>query len=194
MHKLTIWHRLAGLNEYTRANRTNAHIGASMKRTNEELIIPYIRRDLKGVHFDKVDIDITWYEPTKRRDPDNIFFAIKFILDALVKCNINNKDIVITPIKEANNVTLTISASKGLHYNSTSTKITVNVRLTNAYINGDVNGDGKVNSTDYIVVRKYILKQTALSGTTYERADVNSDQKVNSIDYITIRKIILKKS
>ena len=92
MHKLTIWHRLAGLNEYTRANRTNAHVGASMKRTNEELIIPYIRRDLKGVHFDKVDIDITWYEPTKRRDPDNIFFAIKFILDALVKCDVIDDD------------------------------------------------------------------------------------------------------
>ena len=86
--KLTIWHRLDGLNEYTRANRANAHIGASMKRTNENLIIPYIRRDLKDAHFNKVDIGITWYEPTKRRDPDNIFFAIKFILDALVKCNV----------------------------------------------------------------------------------------------------------
>ena len=92
MEKLIIWQRLDGLNEYTRANRTNAHIGASMKRNNENLIIPYIQRDLRGKHFEKIDLDITWYEPTKRRDPDNIFFAIKFILDSLVKCGIIPND------------------------------------------------------------------------------------------------------
>lgn len=91
-NKLIIWDRLDGLNEYTKANRTNPHVGAAMKKNNESLIIPYIRKYLRGKHFDKINLDITWYERTKRRDPDNIFFAIKFILDALVTCKVIDDD------------------------------------------------------------------------------------------------------
>lgn len=91
-HKLTIWHRLDGLNEYTQANRTNPHVGAAMKRKNEALIVPHIWKCLGGKHFRKIDLDITWYEMSQRRDPDNVFFAIKFILDALVTCNVIDDD------------------------------------------------------------------------------------------------------
>ena len=58
---------------------------------------------------------------------------------------------------------------------------------------GDVNGDNKVNSTDYIAVRKHILKQTKLTGQNFTRGDLNGDNKITSLDYIAIRKIILKK-
>ena len=60
------------------------------------------------------------------------------------------------------------------------------------YKKGDVNGDGKVNSTDYIIVRKHILKQTKVTGAIFTRADLNNDKKITSLDYIAIRKIILK--
>ena len=59
------------------------------------------------------------------------------------------------------------------------------------YIKGDANNDGKVTSTDYIVVRKHILKQTTLSGDAFTRSDVANDNKINSSDYIAIRKMIL---
>ena len=61
-----------------------------------------------------------------------------------------------------------------------------------AYSQGDVNGDNKVNSTDYIAVRKHILKQTKLTGDIFNRGDINNDKKITSLDYIAIRKIILK--
>ncbi len=56
---------------------------------------------------------------------------------------------------------------------------------------GDVDGNGKVGSTDYVLVRKHLLKQTILKGEQLTRADVNNDGKVSSLDYIAIRKIIL---
>ena len=59
------------------------------------------------------------------------------------------------------------------------------------YIKGDANNDGKVTSTDYIVVRKHILKQTTLVGDVLTRSDTTGDNKVTALDYIAIRKMIL---
>ncbi len=63
--------------------------------------------------------------------------------------------------------------------------------ITLAYNPGDVDGNGKVASMDYIMVRKHLLKQSLLTGDKLERADVNNDGKVSSLDYISIRKTIL---
>ncbi len=56
---------------------------------------------------------------------------------------------------------------------------------------GDVDGNGKVGSSDYVLVRKHILKQSTLTGDKLSRADVNGDKKVTSLDFVAIRKIIL---
>ncbi len=56
---------------------------------------------------------------------------------------------------------------------------------------GDVDGNGKVASMDYILVRKHLLKQALLTGDKLKRADTNGDGKVSSLDYIAIRKTII---
>ena len=56
---------------------------------------------------------------------------------------------------------------------------------------GDVNGDNKVNSQDYILIKKSILKQYTLSNSQLNQADVNSDNKVNAQDYVLVKKIIM---
>ena len=65
----------------------------------------------------------------------------------------------------------------------------INVLASN-YPSGDINGDGKVGSTDYILVRKHILGTSKLTGDKLTRADVNSDGVINIQDYINVRKII----
>lgn len=85
IHKIVIHGRLDGLNDYTEANRTKSYKGAKMKHTNEKLIasqIPYWMRN-KEIRY-PVTLTFHWYEKDRRRDPDNICFAKKFILDALV--------------------------------------------------------------------------------------------------------------
>ncbi len=46
-------------------------------------------------------------------------------------------------------------------------------------VNGDVNGDGNVNSIDYILIRKHILNQAILTGDKLKVADINADGKIN---------------
>lgn len=89
--KLIIHGRLPGLNEYTRECRGNRYAGAEMKREAEDLIRYCIRRQLEPIEG-RVFLNITWYEPNKKRDMDNIAFAKKFIQDSLVKEGIIKND------------------------------------------------------------------------------------------------------
>lgn len=82
----TIQGRLDGLNDYTRSCRTNAYKGADCKKKNQRICkysTPLWLRK-KKLNF-PVIVEITWYEKNKRRDPDNVAFAKKFVLDSLVE-------------------------------------------------------------------------------------------------------------
>ena len=84
MDSVTIRGKLPSLNEYIEAERTNRHIAAKIKRETDQLICWQIGR-MKPI-TSKICIRFIWYEETKRRDPDNVCFAKKFILDAMQKC------------------------------------------------------------------------------------------------------------
>jgi len=83
--------KLAGLNEYTSACRANAYEGAGMKNRQERICMMYMK-NLKKVENYPVELEIKWYEKDRRRDIDNITFAVKFIQDALVKKGILEDD------------------------------------------------------------------------------------------------------
>lgn len=86
MIKLIIEGTLVNLNDYTNACRMNRYCGAEMKEKTEAKITAHIKEQLRGVHIHKpVRLSFKWYEPNRKRDLDNICFAKKFILDALVK-------------------------------------------------------------------------------------------------------------
>ena len=57
---------------------------------------------------------------------------------------------------------------------------------------GDVNGDGKISSADYIMVKNHIMDVTKLGELQNVYADANKDGKVNSADYITIKNHIME--
>lgn len=75
--------KLPGLNEYVQACRSSAYEGSKMKRETEEEIGYFINRLPRFTR--PVFIQFRWIEKDMRRDADNIAFAKKFILDALVK-------------------------------------------------------------------------------------------------------------
>lgn len=88
---LTIQGTLPNLNNYTLACRTNRYAGANMKAKAEKIITAAITEQIPDVHYEqKAELKFKWYEPNKKRDLDNICFAKKFILDALV----TNKTII----------------------------------------------------------------------------------------------------
>ena len=56
---------------------------------------------------------------------------------------------------------------------------------------GDVDGNDKIDSTDYILVKRHILKVNELSGDAFAAADMDGNGKLDSTDYIAIKRIIL---
>lgn len=91
--KLVIEGRLPNLNDYTNACRSKRMAGARMKQESEKIITTHIQQQLQGVAFTgAVRLSFRWYEPDRRRDLDNICFAKKFILDALVSNGIIKTD------------------------------------------------------------------------------------------------------
>ena len=90
---LVIDGRLPNLNDYTKANRTSPIVGNKMKQDQEDYITGFILEQLHGVRFEgKVFLHFRWIEANRNRDLDNICFAKKFILDALVKNGVIKTD------------------------------------------------------------------------------------------------------
>lgn len=88
----TIPGTLPGLNEVINASRANKYKAAKLKKEAEELIIWSIKAAKIQPETQVKFIDFYWYEPNKKRDPDNIVSARKFIMDALQKAGIIETD------------------------------------------------------------------------------------------------------
>ena len=58
-------------------------------------------------------------------------------------------------------------------------------------IRGDVNGDGKITSSDYVLIKNHIMGTSKLSDIKKRGADVNKDGKVSSSDYVLIKNHIM---
>lgn len=90
MKKIKIPFLLPGLNEYIRAMNRNRYEGNRLKKQ----VQADISRFLKGTAPVKCPVKVVfiWYEPTRRRDKDNVAAGKKFILDALQLCGILPND------------------------------------------------------------------------------------------------------
>lgn len=75
--------KLPSLNDYIRVSRGNKYASAKMKSDIEEQIGFYIK-DMPRFK-EPIFVHFHWVEANKRRDLDNVAFAKKFILDAMVK-------------------------------------------------------------------------------------------------------------
>lgn len=79
---------LTDLNTYIQAERTNKFIGSAVKkeeteRVHTECIVSRPQKETGSRFFLFI-----WYSSSKRKDPDNIAFAKKFIMDGLVKAGV----------------------------------------------------------------------------------------------------------
>lgn len=54
---------------------------------------------------------------------------------------------------------------------------------------GDVNGDGVTNSSDYILVKRACFKTYELSEEEFARADINGSNNIDSSDYTLVKRI-----
>ncbi len=57
---------------------------------------------------------------------------------------------------------------------------------------GDVNGDGKVSSADYVLIKNNIMEDKKLTEHGTKAADINHDSKISSADYVLIKNYIME--
>lgn len=69
-----------------------------------------------------------------------------------------------------------------------------NVNVSASTLYGDLDGNGNVDSTDYTLMKRYLLHIiNAFPGTNSETAaDVNGDGKIDSTDYTLMKRFLLK--
>lgn len=58
---------------------------------------------------------------------------------------------------------------------------------------GDVNQDGNITPTDYVLVKNHIMKKSTLSGIGLKAADMNQDGNITPTDYVLIKNKIMGK-
>jgi Holliday junction resolvase RusA-like endonuclease len=92
--KFTIPGELPSLNEYIHAINRNRHIGNKMKQDTQEAIQWAIRAQTRrGYEITQpVQIRFLWASRTAKKDIDNVAFAKKFILDAMVTMGVLPND------------------------------------------------------------------------------------------------------
>lgn len=98
-YRFEIHRRLPSLNDYIHKINRNRYVGNKFKQDIQASICWEIKMQLKKVRIDKpIILHITWIEENKRRDVDNVYSAIKYIQDSLVKMQVikndNSKNIV----------------------------------------------------------------------------------------------------
>lgn len=63
-----------------------------------------------------------------------------------------------------------------------------------AVIFGDCNGNGKINSTDIMLIKRHIFNQSKLTGVYFFAADVYQNGVINSTDFMLVKRHIFKQS
>ena len=91
--KFTVYGRLESLNPYINSQRGNKYGGANLKK-GQTKIVALSANGLEAIPDEAypIKLSIVWYEKNKKRDPDNIVFAKKFILDGLQSVGVIRND------------------------------------------------------------------------------------------------------
>lgn len=84
--------KLPSLNDYVEACRKHPRSGANMKKKHQGRVKKAIKEHGMSPMPTPVIVEITWFEPNRRRDKDNVRFGVKFILDGLVEAGIIRND------------------------------------------------------------------------------------------------------
>lgn len=84
----------------------------------------------------------------------------------------------------------------GVEYKTKTTSFNVEVK-EEIIEQGDINGDGQVNSTDLLLLKRHIIAvnktEWILVGEKFKVGDINSDQKINATDLLLLKRKIVNK-
>ena len=62
---------------------------------------------------------------------------------------------------------------------------------TTSYKLGDVNNDGNITASDYVLIKNHIMGNSSLHDTAKSAADVNRDGSISASDYVLVKNYIM---
>lgn len=102
----------------------------------------------------------------------------------------------LVPVREENTTlndnqtdSITNSNTNNTNENNSSSENTTNSEI----VRGDVNEDGKITSSDYVLIKNHIMGTKTLNEQSKKYADYNQDGKVTSSDYVLIKNYIMSR-
>lgn len=118
-----------------------------------------------------------------------------------VKVDKENKIITVTPDVIANDIleayggSVKITKADGSYLpNGENELIATGFIVEDKYTvvkKGDCNGDGKITSSDYVLIKNHIMGTSTLEGANKKASDYNGDGNVTSSDYVLIKNYIM---
>lgn len=90
--QLIIPHELPDLNTTIAESKRHWSRYSKLKREYTDLVAALARRKLRPVFSGRVHLEFVWYCRNRRKDPDNICSAKKFVIDGLVSAGILQDD------------------------------------------------------------------------------------------------------
>lgn len=100
------------------------------------------------------------------------------------------RDGIVTGIKEGSS-TITVITKDGEYSATCVVTVEGDDKPSDFGIRGDIDGNGKVESKDYIMLKRYVLNTFSLDEKALLRADVDNNGKVVSKDYIILKRAVL---
>ncbi len=85
-------YQFPSLNEFIDASRRNKFASGKMKKEWTDKVAWECKFQKIVPYQTPIALSFMWFEPSARRDPDNIIFAKKFILDGLVMAGVIPND------------------------------------------------------------------------------------------------------
>ena len=89
---LIIHARLPSRNEAENKARTHWSCGASLKKDATQLVALCAKQQKIAPYSGRVRLNCSFFEPNKKRDADNVFAGVKYILDGLVQAGVLPND------------------------------------------------------------------------------------------------------
>lgn len=99
--------------------------------------------------------------------------------------------------KENSNISVVFEKNSNNDSNNLASGDKITIKLdgeTKEYevvIYGDVNGDGSIKASDYVLIKKNIMETNILQNAYLKAADVNKDGNVKASDYVLIKNHIM---
>ena len=160
---------------------------------NGTLIKDTISSNVELTVIDKMTYEVSghiWYR-VKLENGTQGYISSKYLTSEVApkeKYKIENEFILVTPKTLLEDID---GATNNSEIFATGARLRIDDKDYTLIMLGDVNGDGKVKATDYILIKNYIMDGTGLDENKLKAADVNKDGKVKATDYILIKNYIM---